>query len=426
MKVKQQDVNMLLAVGIIILIVANLYLFLNFFEDSLNFGESGVIIGMMICGVTLILIIVISIILLLFIYKKIIGKKILLVLFVSLIVIFCGFAVNMLMNIPLGGSKLYDYDSDSFEPIGKTRIYGDYITWSGDNEVYILNIDDKTAIEVDSVTNGPVIFDDYVFFENNNIIYQHTISTGNIKEIVNGSGTSLEVCGNNIIWYENESINLFNYESEEKIILESNNVTLPLLISDNYIVWRERIKSFNYTSFDTLFEEIVDGYSNAWTKSGIFDFWIYDIESSEKTKVLSNVIQIIYFSEPNIDIYENTIVYAKNLSIYTYNILTGENKEIIKHSKANEILSNDDGFSKTGYIRNVLIYGNKIVFGEHYSEQFKYDGTNYRCYDMSSGNNFEIDIWANDMYEDYVIGWAGPYSGKTDGDYELYLLDLKK
>ena len=57
----------------------------------------------------------------------------------------------------------------------------------------------------------------------------------------------------------------------------------------------------------------------------------------------------------------------------------------------------------------MLIYENNLVFGEHYSEQFKYDGTSYRYYDMSSTNNFEIDIWANDMYENYVIGWAGPY-----------------
>ena len=93
-------------------------------------------------------------------------------------------------------------------------------------------------------------------------------------------------------------------------------------------------------------------------------------------------MQVIYFSEPNIDLYENTIAYTKNLSIYTYNILTGENKEIVKHSKANEILSNDNGLSKTGYIRDVLLYGNNLVFGEHFSWHFKYDGTSTMYYEI--------------------------------------------
>jgi len=425
MDVKQQDVNMLLAIGIIILIVVDLFMFLNFIEDSLNFGESGVYAGMIICGISFILIIILSVVLLLITYKKIIGTKVLSILLVTLIIILCGFAANILINTPLGGNKLYSYEGKSdFDSVGQTRIYGDYITWNGDDDIYLLKINEENPIKIGPVSHGPVIYQDYVFFEDDNIIYQHTISTGNTKEIVNGSGISLEAYENNIIWYENKSIYLFNLQSEEKKIIESNNVTLPILLSDNYIVWRERIKSFNYTSFDALFGGIVRGYSNAWTKSGIFNFWIYDIGSGEKTKALSNTMQIIYFSEPNIDLYENTIAYANNLSIYTYNILNGENKEIVKHSKANEILSNDNKLSKTGYISSLLLYDNNLIFGEHFSWQFKYDGTSFMYYDISSGTSFELDIGAYDMYENRVVGWSRTFSGTSFGDYDLYLINL--
>ena len=415
---KQQDVNMLLAVGIIILFVANLFMFLNFIEDSLNFGESGVLVGMMICGASFILIIIVSVILLLFVYKKMIGRKILVILSVILIILLCGFAVNILINAPVSGSKIYDSDT---EP-DQTKIFGNYIIWLSENEVYLLNINDKSATDIGSATHGPIIYEDEVFFENNNLIYQYTISTKETKQIINGSGVSLDVYGENIIWFENHSIYLFNILNELTTIIEFDNITLPVLISDNYIIWREYVKPLSDEFWEFWFGEAA-GYDNRWTESGVFNIWIYDITTDEKTKVLSNIMQIIYFGEPVIDLYGDTIAYANNLSIYTYDISTGENKEIVKHSKINEI-QNSDGW-KTGYIRDVLIYGNNIVFGEHYSEQFKYDGTNYRYYDISSSNNFEIDIWAADIYQDYVIGWAGPYSGKTDGDYELYLVDLK-
>jgi len=415
---KQQDVNILLVVGIIILFVANLFMFLNFIEDSLNFGESGVLVGMMICGVLFILIIIVSVILFLFVYKKIIGRKILVILSVILIILLCGFAVNIFINAPVSGSKIYDSDT---EP-DQTKIFGNYVTWLSENEVYLLNIDDKSATNIGSAAHGPIIYEDKVFFENSNLIYQYTISTKETEQITNGSGVSLDVYGENIIWFENQSIYLFNISKDLNTIINSDNITLPILISDDYIVWRERVKSFNYSSFDTLFAETVDDYSNAWYESGVFNFWIYDLTNNEKIKVLSNITQLIYFGEPTIDIYEDTIVYTNNLSIYTYDISTGENKERVEHSRINEI--QDSGRLKRGYIRDVLIYGNNIVFGEHYSEVFKYDGTKYRYYNISNGKNFEIDIWAYDIYENYIVGWAGPYSGKTNGDYELYLIEI--
>lgn len=416
---KQQDVNMILAVGLIILFVANLFMFLDFIGDSFNFGESGVLVGMMIYGVSFILLIVVSVILLLFVYKKMIGRKILVIASFSLIILLCGFAVNILISAPISGMKIYEYQGESDISMGQTMIYGNYVTWLGDNDVYLLDINDKSVKIIGTASQGPVIYEEKVFFEYDNIIYQYIISTGEKEEIISGTGESLEIYKYNLVWFENQTIYLFNIVNDNLTIIESENMTTPVCISDNYIVWREYGDLLPDEFWKKWFGRIDEGYSNQWTGSGIFNIWIYDISSGEKTKVLSDVRQIIYFNKPVIDVYNNTIAYSNNLSIYKYDISTGESKEIVKHSKINEI--SGSGQDKTGFIRYLKIYKNIILYGEHYSETFKYDGTNTKYYDITNGNNFELDIWGDDIYEKSIIGWNRASEAYPK---ELYLVDL--
>ena len=105
--------------------------------------------------------------------------------------------------------------------------------------------------------------------------YKYTISTGAIVEIVNGEETSLDAYEDNIIWFENQSIYLFNSEIEGISIIESDNITLLIMVSENYIVWNELIG-------DEFGEHVESWYGEyGW---GIYDVWIYDITSRKKTK----------------------------------------------------------------------------------------------------------------------------------------------
>ena len=414
MKQQEQDVNIILVVGIIILFVANLFMVINFIEDSSNFGESGGLVGMMCCGVSFILIIIVSALLPLLIRKKIIGRKILVTILVILIILLLGFVTNILINAPIGGTKIYEHQGKFDISMGQTRIYGNYATWLGDNDVYLLNINNRKAKIIGSASQGPVIYDDKVFFE-------YTISSGEKKEIITGTGTSLEAYGDNIIWFENQSIYLFNIVNDNLTIIKSENMTTPVSISDNYVVWREHKGILPGEFWKKWFGTSEEAFSNQWTGSGIFNIWICDISSGEKTKVLSDVRQIIYFNKPVIDVYKDTIAYSNNLSIHTYDISTGQNKEIVKHSKINEISGGSQ--DKTGYIHYLRVYNDIILYGEHYSEIFKYDGTNTKYYDITNGNNFELSIWGDDIYEKSIIGW-----NRASDAYpkKLYLVDLDK
>jgi hypothetical protein len=414
----RKNMHAFIVVGIIIVLAANLLFLINFFENSLNFGESGVLVGIMLSGLFLIFLILISAVLLYFVYKNIIGMKIIVFLFIILVVVLSGFIIFSLINMPLRGSTIYEFDRKP----DQIKIFDSYICWLSDNEIYLFNLVDTSLSSVGSATYGPIIYEGQVFFENNNLIYQYMISTEETNQITTGSGVSLDASGEFIVWFENNDIYLFNVTNESKKIINVDNVTLPLLVSDNFIVWREYIKPIADDCWKFWFGENVADSGN-WDSSGVYDVWFYNISSGTKTKILTNIDQLVYDDTSVIDLYNHTIAYTNNLSIYTYDILTGENTEIVKHSKSNEIQKNTEW--KSGYIRDLFLSGTIIVYGEHYSELFRYNGYTYRFFDLSNENQANLNLWVSDIYHNKIIGWPLKSNNFSNKGYELHLIELK-
>lgn len=414
----RKKIHALIVFGIIILFAANLLFFIKYFENSVNFGESGVLVGIIVSGIFLICLILISAVLLYCVYKNSIGMKILAPLFVMLVIVLSGFIIYSLSNAPRRGVTIYEFDSKP----DQIKIFDNYVCWLSKNEIYLFNLVDNSLSRVGSATHGPVICEDEIFYENNNVIYQYVISTEASKQITTGSGVSLAASGQYVVWFENNDIYLFNVINESKKVINVDNVTLPILVSDNFIVWREYIKPISDDIWRFWFGENVADYGN-WDSSGVYDVWCYNISSSNKTKILKNIDQLVYDDTSVIDLYEHTIAYTNNISIYTYDISTTENKEIVTHSKRNEIQKNTEW--NTGYIRDLFLSGSIIVYGEHYSELFKYSGYVYHFFNISNKNQGKLNLWVRDIYHDKIIGWPLTSNEVSNKGYKLHLIDLK-
>ena len=400
---KSKLINKILLICVILLFIVNL-IFLTKFRSSLMSGYDRFNVFFGTCIISIIIIPIFITIVIILSYKKIIGRKFLTIFSIILIISLSVFISNIYIDDSIEGTEIYKHDYR----ITKKDINGEYITWNSRDQIYLLKIDEQSANKIGSGIKGPVIYEDNVFFVNDDVIYKYSIQEKETKKITNGSGVSLDVYDENLIWLENQSIHLFNTSSKQKTIIKSKNITLPIFLSEKHIVWSEYVDALYNFDSPPFSKEIA-----------VYNIFSYNLNAREKNKILSNVnLTKVENSDLIIEVYKDKLYYVSNLIIYEYNLSTDDNKEIIKHTK----FWNSVSCLKHGYISELLVSNNYLVYNErHYNSGnfYSYDECKHKVYNLKNGKTHEIDISVDNIYENYVI-----YT-KNNG-FDLYLLDLEE
>jgi len=406
----QHNINFILAFLILSLFIADLVLLVYVVDRIIDVPGAYIVIFPYCCLAFLLIIVIFAVLLFVCLSKNVIKRwhlKIGVIIFAFILVMLVVAALITAPTQPVAGVKLYSFESDSF--VESIEIYGNYVTWLENNGVYVMDISSEplTSLHIGSASHGPVIYGDKVVFEYHNIIYLYSISSQNITILTNGSGESLDVYGDFVIWFENESIHLYNISNDVQTIIKSENITKPVLICGNYIIWKE-FKGLLPDEYWKKWMNLTRGYNNAFASSGIFDIWVYDISFGNKTKVISNVMQTIYFNGKTIDVYKGKIAYTHNISIYVYDVSNNETTKIIDHSKMEEITSGRTswGFKSEGYLYDIDLYDDTIIYKEHYSSQMGYSETYTLCSVITSQRTVKLGVSSYDMYRDSIVGWT--------------------
>jgi len=310
---------------------------------------------------------------------------------------------------PYEGKFLYKVDDWSGDIWGGHIDYeGNYVAWihreggwkEGSEYLCILDISDEdnpslvTKEKIEAYgPSGPLILSNGVLWKDNGSWYLYNTSSNqkNIVDLDSGIGVHGKLLqpGSSII----HIYDLFNGSKQ-------NISASPLCVSiyENYVIWGEQI---NYSEWDNVPYEI----------------WIYNISSGEKNKIITN-LSFNHDLGASIAIYEDTIVYSDELSIYTYNIVTKETQKISEHSRK------DVRHPHSQYFSNIRIYGENVIYVEISDEIVGMDDFHqffsYWVVNISSGEKVELKT-AYCIYKEKVVGITVSWAG--DG---LYLVDLKE
>ena len=341
------------------------------------------------------------------------NKKILLITIISIFVFIIVILVlhTFFVNGPTEGKLLYKVDNWSGDIWGgHLDFMGNTIAWIQDEGdvkensefLYILDISDennpslitKEKIETYGPT-GPFVFNEGVLWEDNNLWYFYNISKNqkNIIDLAVGIGIKrhLLLKSSNYIYF----YNLYNGSQQ---LIDAN--PLCTSFSDDFIIWGEQSDLSEWDS-KTKFP---------------YEIWIYNISSGQKNKIISN---LSYSKNPGLSIavYGTTIVYSDDISIYTYDILTGKNKMISDHSRKN--VKN----AKEKYFSNIRIYEENLIYVEISNEITGIDNfeqvVKYWVVNISSNEKLELET-AYCIDKEKVVGITVTW-GVND---ELYIYNL--
>jgi hypothetical protein len=188
------------------------------------------------------------------------------------------------------------------------------------------------------------IYDDYVLWNNNADDNLHIFNLIAGKEtILSGLNSGISMCCNNIVWDDEETINLYNVNTKKNIIL-----------------------------FEGRSPSI---YGNIITYIGASGIYTYDLSTKKRSLIIPSV------TAECPQIYGNNVVYVNNNQVYLYNIKTKQQSLVGPGSYypniyGNFILWADNGniymrdiatqkttqITTNGISRHPAIYGDKIVW----------------------------------------------------------------